>query len=162
MGQITSLDRRGGKGTEIARVRGLGSAHAGSHHWHLMHLTSAASLVTCAYLAFSFLLLPDFSYPVMRAWLAGVVPSLALALLIVGVFRHTQLGLQVLVEDYVDSPGGKYAAMLAVNLVLFASAAFGLFCIARVVMGGLAETAAQQGMAAMQAAMQSAAQGAGR
>src|SRR4051812_34632927 len=112
MGQITSLDQRGGKGTEIARVRGLGSAHAGSGHWNLMHLTSAASLVTCAYLAFSLLLLPDFSYPAMRAWLSGMVPSLAVALLIVAVFRHTQLGLQVLVEDYVDGPGGKFAAML--------------------------------------------------
>ena len=85
MGQITSLDRRGGKGTEIGRVRGLGSAHRGTGHWHMMHLTSAASLVTCAYLAFSFVLLPDLSYPAMRAWLAGIVPSLGLALMLVNI-----------------------------------------------------------------------------
>jgi succinate dehydrogenase / fumarate reductase membrane anchor subunit len=45
------------KGTEIGEVRGLGSARHGAGHWVLMHTTSAASLITCAYLVISFLLL---------------------------------------------------------------------------------------------------------
>ncbi|MEO6151955.1 MAG: succinate dehydrogenase, hydrophobic membrane anchor protein [Croceibacterium sp.] len=154
MGRDTPPGQPGFKGTEIGRVRGLGSAQTGSHHSHLMHLTSAASLVTCAYLVFSFVLLPDFTYETLRAWLSGAVPSLALALLIVGVFRHVQLGLQVLAEDYVHAAGARYAVLLALNLVLFAAAAFGLWCIARVVFGVMAETTAREGMAAMQAAMQ--------
>lgn len=149
------------KGTEIGRVRGLGSAHHGAGHWHAMHVTSAASLVTCAYLAFSFVLLPDFSYLTIRQWLAGPIPSLALVLLIIGVFRHTQLGLQVLFEDYLHG-GARYAVLLVINLLLFASAAFGLVCIAKVVFGAMAEATTRDGLAAMQQAMQSMNQGGAR
>ncbi len=120
------------KGSAIAQVRGLGSAHSGAHHWQLMHLTSAGSLITTAYLVFSFLLLPDFSYVTVADWMAQPVPALALALLIVAVFRHTQLGLQTLIEDYVHQQGPKLATLLVMNLALFAGAAFGLLCIARI------------------------------
>jgi succinate dehydrogenase / fumarate reductase membrane anchor subunit len=153
----STVERR--KGTEIGQVRGLGSAHHGAHHWLLMQLTSAASLVTCAYLVFSFLLLPDFSYPTLRAWLSGMVPPFAIALMIVGVFWHAKLGLQTMIEDYVHTPGAKFAALLVLNLVVFAATAFGLFCIARIVMAVLADASAKEALAPMQAAMQSAAQG---
>ena len=153
MGQITSLDRPG-KGTEIGRVRGLGSAHQGAHHWQAMHLTSAGSLITGAYVAFTFLLVPDFTYATMRAWLSGFIPSLAMALLVVSFFRHTQLGLQVLIEDYVDRPGPKYACMLVLNLLTFALAAFGIYCLARIGFGALADAAGEQAKAQMQQAVQ--------
>jgi succinate dehydrogenase / fumarate reductase, membrane anchor subunit len=156
----STVERR--KGTEIGKVRGLGSAHHGAHHWMLMQLTSAASLVTCAYMVFSFLLLPDFSYVTLRAWLSGLVPPFALALLIVGVFWHAKLGLQTMIEDYVHAPAPKFAALLVLNLLVFAAAGFGLFCIARIVIGTFAEASAKESMAAVQAAMQGMMQGAGR
>jgi succinate dehydrogenase / fumarate reductase membrane anchor subunit len=157
----STVERR--KGTEIGQVRGLGSAHHGAHHWMLMQLTSAASLVTCAYLVFSFLLLPDFTYPTMRGWLSGLVPPFALALLIVGVFWHAKLGLQTMIEDYVHAPAPKFAALLVLNLVVFAAAGFGLFCIARIVMMGLVDaTASKAAGDAVRQAMQAMMQGAGR
>ena len=126
------------KGTEIGEVRGLGSAHRGAGHWVLMHTTSAASLVTCAYLVISFLLLPDLTYPTVTGWLKGLGPSFALGLLIVAVFWHARLGLQELIEDYVDNPAMKYAAILKMNLLAFAGAAFGLLCLIRIAVGAAA------------------------
>ena len=123
------------KGTEIGEVRGLGSAHHGAGHWVLMQATSAGALITCAYLAISFLLLPDLSYATVSGWLQGLGPSFALALLIVAVFWHSRLGLQVLIEDYVDHPGRRFAALLVVNLAAFAGAAFGLLCLIRIALG---------------------------
>ena len=123
------------KGTEIGEVRGLGSAHHGAGHWVLMQATSAGALITCAYLAISFLLLPDLSYATVSGWLQGLGPSFALALLIVAVFWHARLGLQVLIEDYVDHPGRRFAALLVVNLAAFAGAAFGLLCLIRIALG---------------------------
>ena len=145
---------RGNKGTEIGRVRGLGSAHEGAHHWHLMHLTAAASLVLGAYVVFSFVLLPDFAYPTVRAWLSGLIPSLAMALALIAFFRHTQLGLQVLIEDYVHAPGAKYACLLVLNLVTFAFAAFGIYCLARIVVGATVEASTKDIPAQVQQAMQ--------
>ena len=136
MGRDSSTERR--KGTIIGQVRGLGSAHQGAHHWYLMQVTSAASLLTCAYLVFSLLLLPDFSYGTVRAWIGEPVPALAMALLIVGVFRHTHLGLQTLIQDYVHTPGNKFAVMLLLDLIVFAGAAFGLLSLLRLVLGSAA------------------------
>ena len=123
------------KGTEIGEVRGLGSAHHGAGHWVLMQATSAGALITCAYLVVSFLLLSDFSYATVSGWLKGLGPSFALALLIVAVFWHSRLGLQVLIEDYVHVPGNRFAALLVVNLAAFAGAAFGLLCLIRIGLG---------------------------
>ena len=143
MGADNKIDRR--KGTAIAQVRGLGSAHSGAHHWQLMHLTSAGSLITTAYLVFSFLLLPDLSHATVTSWLAQPVPALGLALLIVAVFRHTQLGLQTLIDDYVHRQGSKFATMLVMNLALFAGGAFGLLSIARIAFSQPVQAAAQAG-----------------
>ena len=126
------------KGTEIGEVRGLGSAHHGAGHWVLMQATSAGALITCAYLVVSFLLLPDLSYATVSGWLRGLGPSFALALLIVAVFWHSRLGLQVLIEDYVDHPGRRFASLLLVNLAAFAGAAFGLLCLIRIALGAAA------------------------
>ena len=126
------------KGTEIGEVRGLGSAHHGAGHWVLMQATSAGALITCAYLVVSFLLLPDLTYPTVIGWLQGLGPSFALGLLIVAVFWHARLGLQELVEDYVHNPALKYGAILTLNLLAFAGAAFGLLCLVRIALGGAA------------------------
>ena len=126
------------KGTAIGEVRGLGSAHHGAGHWVLMQATSAGALITCAYLVVSFLLLSDFSYATVSGWLKGLGPSFALALLIVAVFWHSRLGLQVLIEDYVDHPGRRFASLLVVNLAAFAGAAFGLLCLIRIALGAAA------------------------
>ncbi|HYD24054.1 MAG TPA: succinate dehydrogenase, hydrophobic membrane anchor protein [Croceibacterium sp.] len=137
MGQQTSLERHGAnKGTAIGRVRGLGSAHAGGHHWLLMQYTSAGALLTTLYLVFSFLLLPDLSYGAVRGWIASPATALALALMVVAVFWHGKLGLQVMIEDYVHAPGSKFAALLLLNLAMFAGAAFALLSILRIALGG--------------------------
>jgi len=120
------------KGTAIGAVRGLGSAHHGAGHWLLMQATSAGALITCAYLVFTFLFLPDLSYGTVTNWLGGLGPTFAIALLIVAVFWHARLGLQVMVEDYVDHPGRRFAVLLVLNLAAFAGAAFGLLCLIRI------------------------------
>lgn len=139
MGQINSLETQGKvKGTPIARVRGLGSAHAGGHHWISMHYSAAGSLITCLYLVFSFLLLPDLNYTTVRGWAASPATAFALALLVVAVFWHTRLGLQVLIEDYIHRPGSKFATLMIMNFAVFAGAAFGLFTLLRLAVGGAA------------------------
>ena len=126
------------KGTDIGAVRGLGSAHHGAGHWLLMQATSAGSLITCAYLVFSFLLLEDLSYATVTGWLEELGPSFALALLIVSVFWHARLGMQVMIDDYVDHSGRRFAAILTLNLAAFAGAAFGLLCLVRIGLGAAA------------------------
>ena len=127
-----------GTGTPIGRVRGLGSSHHGTHHWLLQRFTAAGNFLTVLFLAFSLILLPDLSYATVSTWLAAPVPSLAIALLIVSVFWHARLGLQVMIEDYVADGGRRFAVILVLNLLTFAGAGFGLFSLVRIALGGAA------------------------
>ncbi|QZH74963.1 MAG: succinate dehydrogenase, hydrophobic membrane anchor protein [Erythrobacter sp.] len=138
MGRRTSLEPFGGKGTAIGHVRGLGSAHHGAHHWLLQRFTAVGNLVLIGFLVISFLLLPDLSYATARDWVSQPVPALALALIMVNTFWHARLGVQIMLEDYVDTPGNKFAAVLLLNVAIFAGSAFGLFSLARLVFGGAA------------------------
>ena len=121
-----------GNGTSIGRVRGLGSAHEGPHHWLVQRFTAIGNLVTMLFLGVSLMLLPNYSYATVTDWLASPVPAFMLALLVISVFWHARLGLQVLVEDYVHEAGSKFGALVLLNLLTFAGAGFGLFCIARI------------------------------
>ena len=138
MGRETSLEHRGGKGTAIGRVRGLGSAHEGVHHWLLQRFTAIGNLVLVLWLVGSLVLLPDLGYATVSGYLAEPLPATAMALLIVSTFWHARLGLQVMFEDYIHEPGNKFAAILVLNLAWFAGTAFGLLSLIRIALGGAA------------------------
>ena len=125
-----------GNGTSIGRVRGLGASHSGSHHWLVIRYTSIGSLLLTVWFGVSLLLLPNLSYEAVRSWIVRPVPATALALFVIVNIWHARLGIQVVIEDYVHEHANKVAAMTALNLVAFASAAFGLFCVIRLALGG--------------------------
>ena len=74
----------------------------------------------------------------MSEWIARPVPAAATALLVVSVFWHSRLGVAEMIGDYVHVDGNKFAAILALNLAMLGGAGFGLFCIARLALGGAA------------------------
>ena len=147
-----------GEGTALGRVRGLGSAHHGTHHWLLQRFTAAGNLLTVLFLAVSLVALPDLTYPTVRTWLAQPLPALAIGLMLVSVFWHARLGLQVLIEDYVHG-ASRFAAILLLNLVAFAGAAFGLLCLVRIVATVTSEHAAAEAAAQVQRSVAEALQG---
>jgi succinate dehydrogenase / fumarate reductase membrane anchor subunit len=124
-----------GNGTSVGRVRGLGSAHSGAHHWLVQRFTAIGNLVLTSWFAVSLLGLPNFSYVTLRDWLVSPVSATGLCLLIISVFWHARLGLQVVVEDYVHEHGAKFAAITALNLAAFGGVAFGLFSVIRLALG---------------------------
>jgi succinate dehydrogenase / fumarate reductase membrane anchor subunit len=127
-----------GNGTSIGRVRGLGAAHSGTHHWLVQRYLGIGSLLLSAWLVGSVLMLPDLTYGSARDWLARPVPAVLMGLFVLVNLWHARLGLQEVVEDYVHDKANKFAALTLLNLLVFAGAAFGLFCIARLALGGVA------------------------
>ena len=125
-----------GNGTSIGKVRGLGSAHSGSHHWLVQRFTAVGNLLLVLWLVASLLMLPNLHFVTVREWIARPVPATAMALLIVTTFWHARLGMQVVLEDYVHTPANKFAVFAALNLVTFGGAAFGLICVIRLALGG--------------------------
>ncbi|KUO54580.1 MAG: succinate dehydrogenase [Sphingomonadales bacterium BRH_c42] len=126
------------KGTSIGRVRGLGPAHDGAHHWLVQRFTAVGNLVLMIWLGASLVALPDLGFETVSKWLAAPIPATAMILLVVSTFWHARLGLQVLVEDYVHEAGSKFGALVLLNLAAIGGAAFGIFAVARLALSGAA------------------------
>jgi succinate dehydrogenase / fumarate reductase, membrane anchor subunit len=104
--------------TPLARARGLGAAHGGVSHWKLQRLTAMSNAVLVLWFAFSAMALAGAGYEEVRAWLASPVTATLMILLVLSVFQHAPLGLQVIIEDYVHHPGARIAALVLVRLVV--------------------------------------------
>ena len=103
--------------TPLARARGLGAAHGGVGHWKLQRLTAMSNAVLVLWFAFSAMALAGAGYEEVRAWLASPVTATLMILLVLSVFQHAPLGLQVIIEDYVHHPGIRIAAVILVRLM---------------------------------------------
>jgi succinate dehydrogenase / fumarate reductase membrane anchor subunit len=142
-----------GNGTSLGKVRGLGSAHHGAHHWLIQRFTAIGNVVLTIWLVASILLLPDMSYGTWSEYLSGAVPATAMVLLIICVFWHAHHGLQVLIEDYVMTSGNRFATLALLNLATFGGAAAGIFFMARIVMTAQGDVAADAALAELQNSM---------
>ena len=125
-------------GTEIGRVRGLGSAKSGTHHWINQRITAVSNLLLVLWLIFSLLNLSGLDYISVVAWLAKPWVAVPMMLMIVSVFYHFRLGLQIVMEDYVHEEGAKFAATLLLNFYAIGGAAAGIFAIAKIAFTGAA------------------------
>ncbi|MDJ0641640.1 MAG: succinate dehydrogenase, hydrophobic membrane anchor protein [Erythrobacter sp.] len=124
-----------GNGTSIGKVRGLGSAQDGAHHWLVQRFTAIGNLVLMSWLLVSFIGLGDLSHSTVSAWIAKPIPATAMILLVVSLFWHARLGLQVLIEDYIHDGGSKFALLAALNLAVIGGGAFSIFSVARLALG---------------------------
>lgn len=124
-----------GNGTEIGRVRGLGSAHSGAHHWLVQRFTAIGNLVLGLWLLITLAMMGDLSYAAVKDFFSAPLPATALGLFVISTFWHARLGVQVMLEDYVHEHANKFAAMALLNLAAVAGAAFGLLCVVRLALG---------------------------
>lgn len=121
--------------TPLARVRGLGSAREGAHHWWIERLTSVSTLMLFVWLLVSLLRLPGFDYRTITEWLQSPLAAVPMLLLIVSTFWHLKLGMQVVIEDYVHEDGWKFLSILLLNFLTVIGAAFALFAVLKIAIG---------------------------
>ncbi len=89
-----------GQGTELGRVRGLGSAKEGAHHWWRQRVTAGSNLFLMVWFMISLTRLSGFDYDAVHAWIGSAWVAVPLILLVISTCWHARLGLQVLIEDY--------------------------------------------------------------
>jgi succinate dehydrogenase / fumarate reductase membrane anchor subunit len=116
----------------LKRVRGLGAAHAGVHHWWLQRVTAAGNLLLGIWFILSLVFLPDLSRATVTAWLASPLNAIPMLLLALSTAWHMRLGVQVMVEDYVGAPGSRRLLLLLLDLYAVAIAATSLFAILKI------------------------------
>jgi len=121
-----------GNGTRLGRVRGLGSSHHGSGHWLQQRLTALANIFLVTWFVVSMLRLPLGDHGAVHRWASNPTVALALILLVVSVFWHFRLGLQVMIEDYVHGEATRLLAIVVLNFYAIGGGAYGIFAIVRI------------------------------
>ncbi len=113
----------------LGRVLGLGSAKSGYGHWWGQRLTAAALVPLGLWFLFSVATLPGSSYPVVAAWAGELPHAVLLVLLLATLLRHSSLGLQVIVEDYVHHGPTRLVSIVLINFAHVALAVAGIYAV---------------------------------
>ena len=126
------------KGTPVGRVRGLGSAKSGAHHWWLERLTSVSTLILFIWFLVALLRLPALDHRTVTDWLSEPLAAVPMLLLIVSTFWHLKLGMQVVIEDYVHEEGLKLFSVTLLNFLTIGAAALAFFAVLKIAFGSAA------------------------
>ena len=120
----------------LGRAIGLGSAKEGVQHWWAQRVSAVALIVLGLWFAASLISLAGADRAAVVAWLHHPLPAILTVLLLIAVFYHAALGLQVVIEDYVHSEWLKLSTLVAMRLISIAFAVAGIFAVLRIAFGG--------------------------
>lgn len=115
--------------TPLARARGLGSAKDGVGHWWAQRITAVALVPLTLWLVVSIAARAGAGHEAVLAWLSSPVAAVAVVLFLGVLFYHSQLGLQVVVEDYVHSEWLKLATLVVLQFAHIVVAAAAIFAV---------------------------------
>jgi succinate dehydrogenase / fumarate reductase, membrane anchor subunit len=118
----------------LSRVLGRGSAHEGAHHWRVQRLTAVALALLALWFVISLLLLPSLDYLALRDWASHLGNAALLGLFVATLCWHSQLGVQVVIEDYVHG-GLRFASLVASAFLHVLLAVLGVLAVARIAVG---------------------------
>jgi succinate dehydrogenase / fumarate reductase, membrane anchor subunit len=118
----------------LGRARGLGSARAGSAHWWAQRMTALALVPLSLWFICAAIRLESASRAEVAFWLHAPVPIVLMICLVMATFYHLQLGLQVVIEDYLQSDALRLVSIL---LIKAAAVVLALACIVSVLHLGL-------------------------
>jgi len=120
----------------LGRVLGLGSAKEGVAHWWAQRVTAVALIPLSLWYVAALIALTGADHSRLVAWLHAPFPAMVTILLIVAMFYHMALGIQVVVEDYVHTEWVKMAALLLNNFVAVVLGVTGIFAVLRIAFQG--------------------------
>lgn len=119
----------------LGRVLGLGAAKEGVHHWWTQRLTSVALVPLTIWFVVSLLALPALDHVTVCAWMRQSWTALLLIIFVVVATWHSQLGVRVVIEDYVHAAAARTLTLVLVTFVHAVVAAAGVFAVLRVAFG---------------------------
>jgi succinate dehydrogenase / fumarate reductase membrane anchor subunit len=117
--------------TDRKRVIGLGSAKSGTDHFWKTTVTAVALLIITPMFLFSFGPLLGEPYADVQAALARPFPAVSAALMLIVGFYHFRLGIQIVIEDYMQGLARKVAIIVSA-CISYGLMAFGLVSLAQI------------------------------
>ena len=118
----------------LSRVKGLGSAKDGTHHFWHQRLTSLLLIPLVLWLGFSLAAMP-VDHATLVDWVRQPLVTIALVLLIATTFYHAKLGLQVVIEDYVASHSRRTLTLLLSSFLCLLFGLVGVVAVLKIAFG---------------------------
>jgi succinate dehydrogenase / fumarate reductase membrane anchor subunit len=122
----------------LAQVLGFGAAREGVSHWWWQRLTAVALVPLALWFLWSLSTIESLAHASVHAWLAMPLHALGVILLTSTIALHSQLGVQVVIEDYVHDHTLKVISLIASNLGHVLVGAAGLLSVLLVTLSGSA------------------------
>lgn len=122
--------------TPLKRARGIGSAQSGVSHWWTQRLTAAALVLLMIWFVITLLSLLHTDYASARATVAKPWNAVLLVALLVTMFWHAVLGLQVVIEDYVHTRWKEVVLLTVIKFLAVLAALASVLAVLRIALGG--------------------------
>jgi succinate dehydrogenase / fumarate reductase membrane anchor subunit len=114
---------------------GLGSARSGAHHFMVQRITAVALIALGLWVVWIALEMLHMDYAAARALIGKPWNAVLMITFLIASFWHAQLGLQVIVEDYVHAKGLELASQIAIKFACFLGAAASVLAVVRIALG---------------------------
>ena len=121
--------------TPLKRARGLGSAQSGTHHFVVQRITALALIPLVLWIIWLALELIHADYAQARALVHQPVNAVLLIAFVIAAFWHAQLGLQVVVEDYVHTRWLEVTTQLSIKFLCVLGALASVLAVVRIALG---------------------------
>ena len=118
----------------LSKVKGLGSAKSGTNHFWHQRLTALLLIPLVLWLGFSLAAMP-VDHATLVEWIQQPLVTIALVLTIIVLFYHAQLGLQVVIEDYVGSHARRTVTLLLSNFLCLLFGIVGVVAVLKIAFG---------------------------
>ncbi|SEL00214.1 succinate dehydrogenase subunit D [Pseudoxanthomonas sp. GM95] len=121
--------------TPLKTARGLGSAKEGLHHWLIQRYTAVALIFLACWFLYFVISLVHADYLAATDAIAKPWNAIALVAFLLAMFWHAQLGVQVVLEDYVHTPLLAIAAQTVVRFICILGALASVYAVVRIAFG---------------------------
>ena len=121
--------------TPIAKVRGLGSAKEGVHHWWSQRLTAIALAPLSLWFIYSLLRVTGSNYSAIVAWLLDPLHAVLMLIFLAALYYHAALGIQVVIEDYIESEWQKIGCLILVKFLALLAGLSAVIAVLKIYLG---------------------------
>ena len=103
--------------------------HMPSTHFLLQRISALLLIPLTFWFCISLAMLADTSYQSIINWLQSPFNSIMMALIIIVGFKHAQLGMQTIIEDYISTPSTQKVSLFAIQIISYLMIILGVYSI---------------------------------
>ncbi len=120
----------------LAVARGLGSAKTGLEHWWWQRLTAVFLIPISLWFIVSLLIMSGMDHAAFVSWLQSPSTCVMMLIMLVAVYYHAALGLQVVIEDYVAAKWQRMACLVLIKAILLITGLISVLSVLKLYFAG--------------------------